>query len=480
MRGLLVAVALISIPAASAALQDRTSVPLRPGGVLVADLDRDRDMDAAVIGRCRGKSTTCLSGVENERRKLGTVRTVELRGFPLTGSSVAQTAGGLVIAGNGTTGPDVIVLRSSGNGAYTLGQRFELAGGATDVATGDVNGDGRIDIVTAGPGGIGVLRGVAGGGFAEPVVTDVGARPLEVTVERLDRDAFGDIAYVAADRTLGILEGDHDLVFASPDVEALRAAPVDLDALRTGPDATPDIAVATTTGVQLFRTVSDPGGGVDPTASTFVAGTRPVGVVLADVTRDNLVDIVALNAGSGSVSTSVASRGGGYGTAIRSVPVGQGPVSLGLINFDNDGLPDVVVANAAAGGRGNVTVLHGNGKGGFTTGKPTATGPVPLEFTLSYNHPSPNRGFSWVCVDVTSASGALLTLTLTQPDGRTITGTLRLKKKTIATAHGTFSFRITSLGRYGVRVNARAGGKSTSKSKAITVADRPGSAACGS
>jgi len=244
---------------------------------------------------------------------------------------------------------------------------------------------------------------------------------------------------------------------------------------------TADLVVATTGGVQIFTTASDPSGGVDPTSVGFLAGTRPLGVVLADVTRDNLADIVALNAGSGNVSTSVASAGGGYGTPIRSVPVGQNPVGLSLINFNNDGIPDVVVANISGSGLGTVSVLQGNGHGAFTLGPatPPVTGGIPLDFKLTYNHPSPNQGFSWVCVNATAASGALLTLTLTLPDGRTITGTLQLKKKETATAHGTFSFKITSFGSYKVRVDARAGGKSASKSKAITVTGAQGSSACG-
>jgi hypothetical protein len=479
MRLLVLAAALLAVPLAAAAIGDKTAVPLRPTELTAADLDRDRDVDIAVVGPCRGKRTTCLAGIENVRKLLGTVRNVELRGFTLAGASVAQVGNGLVIAGNGGAGPDIAFLRTAGHGSFTLGQRFQLPGGATDVAAGDVNGDGRVDIVTAGPAGIAVLPGRAGG-FGEPVVTATPFRPLDVTVERLDRDAFGDVAFVGGNR-LGVLEAGRDFAFGSPDLEALRATAVGVDGAGGGVDATPDLVVATTRGIQVFTTVSDPAGGVDPVGGTFLPGARPVGVVLADVTRDNLVDIIALNAGSGNVSTNVASAGGGYGSAIRSVPIGANPVSLSLINFDNDGIPDVVVANASAVGGGTVTVLQGNGLGAFRTGPPPPTaGAIPVVFSLAWNHPSPNQGFSWVCANITAASGALLTLTLTTPEGQTIVGTLQLKRKETKTAPGTFSFKITSPGRYALRIDARApDGKRSTASKSIDVTGAPGSATCG-
>lgn len=467
-------------PVALAAVHDKAGVQLRPTDVLATDLDRDRDVDVAVVGPCRGRRGTCLAGVENERKRLGTVRSVELRGFSLAGASVAPVLTGLVIAGSDTTGPDLAILRSRAGGAYAFAQQFDVPRGVTDVATGDVNGDGRTDIVTGGPGGLGVWLGGPGGSFDDPRFTNTPFAPLAVGVERLDGDAFADIAYVGGGH-LAIVELGPGGLFGPPDLEPLRGAAIDLDARRAGPDATPDLIVATTRGLQLFTTAADPAGGVDPAPGTFIAGPRPVGVVLADVTRDNLVDVIALNAGSGNVSTSVASAGGGYRTPIRSLPVGANPVGLDVADFNRDGLPDVVVANAPGGGLGTVTVLQGNGAGAFRTGAapPPSTGAIPLAFDLTYNHPSPNEGFSWVCVDVTSASGALLNLTMTMPDGRTIGGTLQLKKKATPTARGSFSFKITSFGDYRVRVDARVGGKSASRTKAISVTDAQGSAACG-
>lgn len=474
------AAVLTALPVALAAADDKTPVPLRASDALAADLDRDRDVDVAVVGQCKGKRTTCLAGVENVRRKLGTVRTVELRGVTLAGASVAQTPRGVVLAGDGGRGPDLVVLRSTGPGTLAFAQRFDVPGGVRDVAVGDVNGDGRPDVVFAGRTGIGVLDGRADGSFAAPVVTDVPGAPLAVSLGRLDGDAFVDIAYVTTNRLFAVELSGGGIVVG--DDAPLRRPAVDLDVLDVGGagDATPDIAVATATGVQLVATVPD-AGGLDLETTTFLAGTRPVGVVLADVTRDNLVDVITLNAGSGNVSVNVATAGGGYGTPIRSLPVGANPVSLSVLNFDNDGIPDVVVANAAGAGLGAVTVLTGNGRGGFTTGAalPPSTGSLPLDFTLAWNHPQPNQGFSWLCADIRAASGGLLSVQMTGPGGQTLGGTLQLKKKETATAPGSFSFKIDQYGEYTVTITVTRDGKSTTKTKKITVTSAQGSSSCG-
>jgi hypothetical protein len=481
MRRLVLLLALLAAPVAFAAVHDQASVPLLPSGAIAVDLDRDKDADVAVVGRCRGKRTTCLAGIENVRRKLRKVRTVELRGFSLARASVAPTGNGLVIAGNGA-GPDIAILRSQGAGAFAIAQRFDVRSGVTDVATGDVNGDGRIDIVTVGPGGLGVFPGNPGGLFGTPAFTGTPFVPTDVTVQRLDGDRFADVVF-AGGNDLGIVESGPKPIFGAPHVYEVRGVVADLDAIDFGADGAPDLAVATSRGIQVFSTGPDPSGGVDLTAGPFLAGTRPVGVVVADVNRDNLVDIIALNAGSGNLSTSIASAGGGYGTPVRSVPIGANPIAIGAINFNNDGIPDVVVANVAASGPGTLSVLLGDGRGNFRLGgassPPPPTGTIPLDFGLTYNHPSPNQGFSWVCADVTAASGALLNLTLSPPSGADVSGTLQLQRKATPTARGKFSFKILSYGTHQVRVIARANGKTATKTKTIDVTGAPGSDACG-
>jgi hypothetical protein len=331
------------------------------------------------------------------------------------------------ITGNGLiTAADreavLIRLAGFGEGTFALPQAIPLAGfNAFSLVVTDIDLDGLQDVAIAEDlSSIEVFTGaflqagilttfdrntfnaaVNGPAFG-PILTETdGDTPLSITAERLNGDAFSDLAYVTDASTVELvlstlidLSGDGipetpayvmstnalgaGTLLTNPialpgqlgprriDAEVLNIEPV-LDA---GVDATPDLAVATIAGIQLITTIPDTTGLADPTfaeADLLPAGTNPIGVVLADITRDNLVDVIALNAGSGNISTNIASAGGGYGNAIRTVPVGQNPVSLTLINFNNDGIPDVAVASAGAvTTAGAISVLQGNGQGGFT------------------------------------------------------------------------------------------------------------------
>lgn len=337
-------------------------------------------------------------------------------------------------------GPTSAAGASLGDGTFSLPQTVPLSDSPRALAVADLDLDGLVDVAVA-EGGVntsgqievfsgrflqaGLLRafdqsdiadlrfdGIAGDGDRLPIPTSNGNRPISITFGRLDGDAFLDIAYATTDLALTgeveVLFTNPDLTFSdggtgtgvptpvsaaagltlstngpAPDLVAIEVLNIAEQTTGTGVvDATPDIGVATATGIALIATIPDTTGAVAADATfdtpvTVAAGTRPVGVVLADVTRDNLVDVISLNAGSGNVSTNVANAGGGYGPPSRTVPVGANPISISIINFNNDGIPDILVANAPGAGLGTVVALTGNGSGGFTNAR-TRTGVNPV------------------------------------------------------------------------------------------------------
>lgn len=103
---------------------------------------------------------------------------------------------------------------------------------------------------------------------------------------------------------------------------------------------------------------------------------------------------------------------------------------------------------------------------------------TPLNFSLTWGHPA-GASSSYVCADITAASGALLQLEATGPGGYSVNGKLQLKKKKTPTAHGTFSFGIFQVGTYTVDITSTAGDKSVTKEKSIEVTGAPGSPNCG-
>lgn len=193
--------------------------------------------------------------------------------------------------------------------------------------------------------------------------------PLSVAFGRIDGDAIGDIVYVGEQPGLDVFNffiftGNGNDTFGGPYFHGYFTA----DHSIYGPGSEMIVlfghsaATYASHGLRVFPNVFPTFG-----PEQFVsAGTAPVGVVAVDVNRDNLTDLIALNRGSGTLSTVLATPAGGYSAPKTSSPVGSNPVSAAMLDFNNDGVPDIVVAKAPpAGGPGSVDILSGNGQGVF-------------------------------------------------------------------------------------------------------------------
>jgi len=308
-----------------------------------------------------------------------------------------------------------------GDGTFGLPLVLPLSGLPTSVASTDIDLDGVSDIVVGFTNGnVQVMTGSAVA-FAFPTGFDGllpgnGAPVVSVAFGRINDDVIQDV--VTATQPAGAagvvriypsspaFTYSPGVNFALP-VAALIGTSAGANvpaprAIATGvsnfvsagsaqPDSDIDVFIATSTGVQILENTT-PTNGFTPTfvpATTpqLLAGSSPVGVIVADVTADNIPDVIALNRGSGTLSTFVGLSTAGYNTPRQSL-TGANPVSLSLMNFNSDGRIDVVVANAgvgAIGSLGTVTVLTGGNTGAFTlaaTFSPFITGD-PITFPTS-------------------------------------------------------------------------------------------------
>ena len=102
-------------------------------------------------------------------------------------------------------------------------------------------------------------------------------------------------------------------------------------------------------------------------------GDNPLGVVLADLNGDGVLDLVTSNFSSNDVSILIG-NGDGTFAGERRFSVGDSPSAVSAADLNGDGIVDVVTANV---GSNDVSILLGNGDGTFAGDQSYAVGVFP-------------------------------------------------------------------------------------------------------
>ena len=332
----------------------RTAVSYSSGGqdprsVAVADVNGDGKLDLLVANSCDNTDDCTNSSVGvllgNGDGTFRTAVTYGSGGGTLSVAVADVNKDGkldlLVANANGLTGV-VGVLLGNGDGTFQAAVTYGSGGNsAFSVVTGDVNGDGRLDLVVANAcdsdvdctnGTVGVLLGNGDGTFQAAKGYGSGGEGARSVA----------VADVNGDKKLDVLVGN-DCVNVSP--------------------CTSFVGVLLGNGDGTFQ--------APPNYSSGGEGARSVAV--ADVNGDGKLDLLVANECgnsdcSGADGTVGVLLGNGDGTFQAAVSYSSGDVaaySVAVADVNGDGNLDLLVANACCVGDSTVGVLLGNGDGTF-------------------------------------------------------------------------------------------------------------------
>jgi len=241
-----------------------------------------------------------------------------------------------------------LALAPSARAALYLGapQLYSTVLYSDAVAIGDFDEDGHPDVAVARglPSfrGIEIMRGSATGLLSAPDVIDVERDVRDVAVGDFDDDGHLDLAVAdGSDDAISIYYGAGDGTFSAGPVIADAGTPVAITAVDLNHDGRDDVATANTTNADMGVALAGPGRTFGSVALTQV-GLGPTAIASADLHGNGSPDLLVVNGAQNTLrqennNGSGGFSGGSYGTD-------AGPLGVAAGDFNHDGRTDAVTA----------------------------------------------------------------------------------------------------------------------------------------
>jgi uncharacterized protein YjdB len=272
----------------------------------------------------------------------------------------------------------VSVFRNTGSGttlSYASNVDFNGAGYPTGIIVGDIDGDGKPDMaVTNAFGSVSAFRNTSTIGtisFAGPIALITGASPVKIAIGDLDGDGRPELITANnGSNSVSVLRNISSIglfSFASKVDFATGTTPTSVAIADADGDGKPDIAVTNSgsNNVSVYRNTCTPGILSFAAAINYTTGNGPQDVAIGDEDGDGKPDMVVSNSSFGSGSISVFRNTGSSGTVSFAAKVDFTTSSDALYtavgDVNGDGKPDIVVTDYFTN---SVSVFRNTGSSG--------------------------------------------------------------------------------------------------------------------
>ena len=293
--------------------------------------------------------------------------------------------------GDGT----LTVWTNNGSGGFGFNATLDVGSGPDSspvyVTTVDIHKNGKPDLISANSydGTLTVLTNDGSGGFGYNATLSVGlsagSSPNSIAVADVNGDGKLDlISANSGDNTLTVYTNDGGNGFVFSTTFFVGSVPYSVAAADVNGDGKVDLISANAGSASLTVWTNNGSGGF-VLAATLPAGNLPVCVIAADVNGDNKADLIYADASTNTL-TVLANNGSGGFSLSATLTVGSTPVYVVAADVNGDGWPDLISANFRDG---TLSVLLNS---------PVLIGP-PLAISLTgpknvvVSWPSPSDGF---------------------------------------------------------------------------------------
>lgn len=264
---------------------------------------------------------------------------------------------------------------------------LDSGGAAFNSAFGDINEDGRPDLVISNYSSFGFTThfGNGEGNFTGSVFKATPGRPWSVAVADLDRDEHLDVAVVVDLNQLLVYFGNGNGVFLDPITYATGIAPFSVrpGQLNRQVDDFVDLVVSNSGDGTLSVFYGDGQGGLTNgmgafgVPRVFSVGQGPSHFVIGEMNHDLNQDLVVVNTNdvNNDVNILLGDGFGGFSVA-STLTAGSRTTGVTSGDFDRDGNLDLAVSNQNTP---SVTLYFGSGNGGIRSTASFTVAPLPYD-----------------------------------------------------------------------------------------------------